>query len=283
MPSKVKVWIEQKQLAIFLIVTFVYTWVFQSLLVAFAPEKAQESVFYIPSIYGPTIAALAIPLLTGGWKSLAEFLKKRLFWKVSIAWYLIALLCIPFLLLAGRGLHLLIFPSVSLPPMVIEKPYTGLLIGFVIMLPFGPLGEELGWRGFALPELQTRMNALSASLILGVIWWVWHLPQLLIPELKWAVGGMTIFNYLLLMLPGSVLTAWIFNNSNGSALLTILFHASMNFFLGLLGFNSPYFLTLLIGLLWGAAILVTIICGPTLLIKSTQDNNQNSAVSPVQV
>jgi hypothetical protein len=115
------------------------------------------------------------------------------------------------------------------------------------------------------------MNALWSSLLLGVIWWAWHLPQLLIPELQWAVGGMPPIVFLLTILPGSILATWIVNNTRGSVLLTILFHGAVNYTMGLLGFNSPHFLPMTIAGLWIAAILVTLVFGPERLSRKRTD------------
>ena len=252
MPPKFQNWIERNQLITFMVFTFGYTWIFLILL-------ASEPAAYRPSIYGPTLSALIICLILGGWNKLLDFLKQSLNYKVNIIWYLVAIFGIGFLILLLRGIHGLIFPSITLDPIQISNPVPTILIGFLMMLPYGPLAEELGWRGFALPLLQKRMNAIFASLVLGVIWWAWHLPQLLIPELQWSVGGIPPFSYLLLVVPCAILATWIYNNTEGSVLLTILFHCAINFSTGLLGFNSPYFLPMLLAGLWAVAILVTLI------------------------
>lgn len=271
--KNIRVWIKNNQLVCFLIIAFGYSWVFKISLAILAPERSQDPALYIPSIYGPTIAALLMPLLSGGFPELKAFLKKRLLGPVKIFWYLVAVFGIPGLLLVLRGLHLVIFPEISLDGLSIG-PVSGILTGFVMSLPFGPLGEELGWRGYALPLLQKKMSQVFAALVLGVIWWAWHLPQLLIPELQWAVGGMPALLYLVIMLPGSVLAVWIFNHSGKSVVPLILFHASMNYFLGLLGFNSPYFIFMLIGGLWAAAILI--ILGSGLSIRYQSAASQKS-------
>jgi membrane protease YdiL (CAAX protease family) len=268
---KFRKWIESNQLIAFLLIAFGYTWIFQILLTYLTPERASEPAFYIPSIYGPTLSALIICLILGGGHKLLDFLKRSLNYKVNIIWYLVAIFGIGFLILLLRGIHSLIFPSITLDPMQISNPVPTILIGFVMMLPYGPLAEELGWRGFALPLLQKQMNAISASLVLGVIWWAWHLPQLLIPELQWAVGSMPPWLYLLMMVPGAILSTWIYNNTEGSVLLTILFHCSLNFSVGLLGFNSPYFLPMMLVGLWAVAILVTLVFGPKRLSKKVMD------------
>jgi membrane protease YdiL (CAAX protease family) len=255
-------WIREHQLIVFLSFAFGFTWISQIALTTLVAEKADQVAFYRPTIYGPTIAALITPILTGGWKRLWIFLRKRFSFKADLVWYLGGIFFIPALLLAIRGLHRLLFPSLQIEP--VQLPGIGVILsGFLMMLPLGPLGEELGWRGFALPLLQEKMSVPIASLVLGVIWWAWHLPQLLLPELQWAVGAMPILIYLVMILPGSMLAAWIFNRSKGSVIPVILFHASLNYFLGLLGFNSPYFMIMILIGLWIPALLVTFLPGST--------------------
>jgi membrane protease YdiL (CAAX protease family) len=94
-----------------------------------------------------------------------------------------------------------------------------LLLGFLIN-PFGGAWEELGWRGYALPYLQAGRSALSASLILGVLWAAWHLPMFITGLIHWpdalAVLGM------------SVVFSWLFNHTKGSVLIAFLFHAAID-------------------------------------------------------
>jgi membrane protease YdiL (CAAX protease family) len=271
MTTKIQAWIEKNKLLSFIVIAFGYTWIFNILVATLAPERATEPAFYIPSIYGPTLSALIINLVLGGGRRLWNFLKRSLNYKVNIIWYLVSIFGLGLLVLLIRGTHSLILPSIEIDPIQITNPLSTILLGFIMALPYGPLGEELGWRGVALPLLQKRMNALVASLVLGVIWWAWHLPQLLLPELQWAVGGMPPVIYLLIMLPGAILTTWIYNNTNGSVLLTILFHSAMNFSVGLLAFNSPYFSLMMLGGLWVVSILIVIIFGPKYMSKSKPD------------
>jgi membrane protease YdiL (CAAX protease family) len=257
-------WIRDHKLTIFLLLAFGYTWAFQILLATFAPDQAQQTSFFRLAAYGPTLAALAVPLIGFGPKGLLDLLRKRLTPKGGPIWYGVALILIPALLLILRGIHTLAFPDLALEMPVLKGQVINLLAGFLMALTFGPLAEELGWRGFALPELQKQMNPLLASLVLGLIWWAWHLPQLLLPAYQWAVGGIPVVLYLILVMPGSVLAAWIYNNSRGSVLPAILFHGSFNYFMSLLGFDSPYFLPFVLAGLWLSAILVALLSGPTL-------------------
>ena len=97
---------------------------------------------------------------------------------------------------------------------------------------FTALGEEIGWRAYALPRLQTRFSPFTSSLILGVIWAFWHLP------LFWMTGNfhrqLSVSWFLLQVLGSTFLYTWMFNRTNGSLLIALLFHTSSNAAVGLL-------------------------------------------------
>jgi membrane protease YdiL (CAAX protease family) len=124
------------------------------------------------------------------------------------------------------------------------------LLGFLFVeLTFGALSEELGWRGYALDELQSRWGALTSSLVLGLIWAFWHTPAFLIPGLaQYSAGGLLSWEYpsfLVSVILGSVIHTWIYNNTGRSILAAgILMHFSQNaamVFLGGIfdGFSLP--------------------------------------------
>jgi membrane protease YdiL (CAAX protease family) len=97
---------------------------------------------------------------------------------------------------------------------------------FVAATPFMLLTEETGWRGFALPRLQVKYQALIASLIVGLLWGVWHTPLFLTPG-----DPRSTYPYLGFVLSAmaqSVLTTWVYNNTGGSVLLASIFHAATN-------------------------------------------------------
>jgi membrane protease YdiL (CAAX protease family) len=111
-----------------------------------------------------------------------------------------------------------------------------LLVEFVrILFLGGPLGEELGWRGFALPRLQQRHTALTSSVLLGLVWGLWHIPLYFVPGTgqheilrtgtspAFAIGGFVTWTIGL-----SVLLTWLFNQTRGSLIVVILFHAAVN-------------------------------------------------------
>jgi membrane protease YdiL (CAAX protease family) len=109
-----------------------------------------------------------------------------------------------------------------------EMPSTvlTLLVNGVYMLIFVTLGEEVGWRGYALPALQARYSALLASLILGVVWALWHLPVFFNPDTSYS--NLPFFLFLPFIVLMTVLITWLFNSTGGSVLMAMFFHAVIN-------------------------------------------------------
>lgn len=96
----------------------------------------------------------------------------------------------------------------------------------VILVLGGPLNEELGWRGFALPALQRQLSPRAASLVVGLFWAVWHLPLFWIPGAS--QEGLPLVPILAQIVALSVLFTWLYNRTRGSLLLALLFHAALN-------------------------------------------------------
>lgn len=153
-------------------------------------------------------------------------LRKLVLWRVGFKWYLIALLLPAVIRFAALGV-LYLFGYIGWE--FHFRPWHELLGVFLLMLLLVPL-EEIGWRGYALPRLQGMYGAFWASIILGVLWSLWHLP------LVWLAGSyqqsdspleyMIVFTVTIL--PISILFTWLYNHTNGSLLLASLFHAAIN-------------------------------------------------------
>lgn len=184
--------------------------------------------------YGPALAAVIVTALTLGRAGLRSLGRRLLTWRVGLRWYAAALLIPAGTVLAGIVLLGLFTPPAALPapwplPFGLEGDplWTRLLVLFAVFtLGFDGLGEELGWRGYALPKLQERRTALRSSLVLGMFWATWHIPYAL--SAGSAMEGTPFLFTLLDVLAKSVLMTWIFNHTRGSVLLAILFHATDN-------------------------------------------------------
>jgi len=178
------------------------------------------ALYWILSAWSPTISAIIISGIIGGWSEIKKLLSGFLRWKVSIKWYLAA--CLLFIVpLIFAGFYIL-FGGQS------PGPVPDLTVGiFFIYLLFtllsGPLSEEAGWRGFALPKLESKFNALNSSIILGIIWACWHIP------LYFVEVRMPFYIFIILNTVISILITWGYNNTKGSLIITVLFHFSFNF------------------------------------------------------
>ncbi len=180
-----------------------------------------------PAAFGPSLVAVLLTLREGGWRGLGRWLREGLGPRFGRAW-LLATLFLPVLIFAGATILAAFLTRAPLDLSVWANPPVALLAPFIILFTAGPLQEEFGWRGYALPRLQQHFNALASSLVLGVLWWLWHLPLAFIPG-RFMVGSLPLF---LLLLPevalASVLFTWVYNNTKGSILAALLFHTSMN-------------------------------------------------------
>jgi uncharacterized protein len=101
-------------------------------------------------------------------------------------------------------------------------------IFFIYNLLFFGFGEEVGWRGFALPHLQNKMNALIASIVLTLFWALWHLPMFFYKEGFTTMSGLGIFGWIFSLLTGSTLLTWLYNSSKGSILICAVFHTTID-------------------------------------------------------
>ena len=126
------------------------------------------------------------------------------------------------------------------------------------------LGEELGWRGYALPKLLERFSPLVASLILGVLWGLWHLPTFYIagtPQF-----GQPIIAFLIMTTAYSILLSWVFLHTRGSVLIATLFHGAINVSQGFfLAGTDPAVRYWWLALAYGtAALVLAVVLGPGL-------------------
>ena len=182
--------------------------------------------------YIPTIAAVVTALAVFGRAELSLIWARVSRWRVSPGLYGLALL-VPM----GASLIVVVVASLSSTEVAFD-PGGGTLPKLVLIFLFfaivdGPLGEEIGWRGFFLPILLERLGPIAASLILGVVWFLWHLP-LYIATGRFEMTIAFLVGYLINNVSFSFLHTWFFQRSGGSAFLAIFFHTAGNYFVFLL-------------------------------------------------
>ncbi len=181
---------------------------------------------------GPVVAALAVVTFETGRAGLRALLGQLLRWRVSPAWYAVALL--GWGAVDGVLVVLNVVLGGGVPPAPPLSSWISLPAAFLITaLLRGGLDEEVGWRGLALPRLQVRYGALPASLFLGLIWAAWHLPLWFIPGSGQESQSFLTFVVSVLLL--SVVLAWLYNNTGGSLLIVVLAHSANNVTFNLFG------------------------------------------------
>jgi uncharacterized protein len=175
------------------------------------------------AVYGPAVAALLVLAATQGRAGVLPWLRSIVRWRVGVRWYLFTLVGVPLLTLFGASslYGALPFQSLAQQWPVLLTRFAPLIL--ITALTTG-LGEEPGWRGFALPNLQRKHGPLLGTLLLGLLWAFWHLPNLVLQP-----GGAATFGlwFLATMVNAFVLT-WVYNCTGGSVLLVILLHATQN-------------------------------------------------------
>jgi membrane protease YdiL (CAAX protease family) len=186
---------------------------------------------------GPSIAAFIVVLLINGKRGFIDLLRPFGRWRVKPVLWILALFGPGILYLIGLGVHLLM--GGEAPPFTMIREELNLIplyLVMVVLMPWnGPVGEEFGWRGYALPRLQSKYNPLVASLVIGLIWGIWHLPSFFAPQgvigaIAAEIGMVFLLPYVLGTIANTILMTWLYNKSKASALIAgIVWHAAINF------------------------------------------------------
>ena len=248
------------------------TWLFGWYMGTLYPNDLWNLLIYIPFLSGVLLTAII-----DGRKGLKIFFSRMVRWRVGIKWYAVALFLPLLLRLAAFGLNLVSGATLSSNAQMPAWPdllSVFVIEGFLIIA----LGEEPGFRGFALPRLLVGRSALAASMILGVLHAIWHIPLFIF-------GGDTPI-IVVMVIAGAVLNTWLFINTNGSVLLAMLLHASINLMVGIFNplFSGPDAdrQTIWLAVVFVAmAILLPILTGPNLGRKPEQTVEMLPGEQPV--
>ena len=221
-----KQFMKKHQLALFFSLTIMLSWF--PWYAGIAPEALTV---------GPSLAALIVVLVTGRRHGLVNWLRPFGRIRAGPIWWSIAIFGPAALYLLGLGVYLLL--GGTAPPFTMIREELNLIplyLVMVVLMPWnGPVGEEFGWRGLALPQLQNRYGPLVASLVLGTVWGLWHLPSFFAPQgvigaIAATVGMVFIIPYVLGTIANTIFMTWLYNKTNASALIAgIVWHAAINF------------------------------------------------------
>jgi uncharacterized protein len=184
---------------------------------------------HLPALLGPAVAAVVVTAWTMGRPGVRDLGARVVRWRVPLRWWLAAVSPVVFL---GLGLIAMAAAGKALPGAGDFGSFSGIPaigLGWVVLLIFvGALGEETGWRGYALPQLQRRFSPLASSLILAVLWFGWHLPQFLVIATYRDFAPAGYVGMFLGLACGAVVLTWLYNRSGGSILLVAVWHSLYN-------------------------------------------------------
>lgn len=222
-----RTWVARRSVAAFFAFTYLYSWLFWApAALGYDGTVGQVAIFI--GVWGPAAAGLTVTRLLG--RSVRGWIRGMFHWRVPPRWYALALL----------------FPAaviavVSVAFLALGEDLDGSLLGerlavYVPMLLFVTLvgggNEEWGWRGFALPELLRRHGPMAATLVLGSLWAVWHLPLLAAQEdLSHGLGGVELTIVLAATVANIIGLAFFYTYlylKTRSTLLAVLLHGSFN-------------------------------------------------------
>jgi uncharacterized protein len=253
----------------FVLITFTFTW-----LILLPGILSSKGIFDLPipiyalvavAQFGPSLTALFMIRRHEGKPGAIRFLKRALNFRIPFRW-----LAFIFLFPPAVNAVALLFHRISggtLPEMPYLSQPAAILPSFIFILMLqGPLPEEFGWRGYLLDRLQAKWTGLFASLVLGALWWLWHLPaafmegiaQSYFPQLAYLVWCMAV----------SVLFTWMYNHTGGNLAAALLFHTLLNLSNAIFpplsltsGGNQAAFLYVT-AIYVLAAVVVTLVWGP---------------------
>jgi membrane protease YdiL (CAAX protease family) len=222
--------VQAHPLVAYFVITYALSWSYWAIVLGVL--KKDSMWWFLPGAFAPFIAAVIVTGLAQGRQGLRAYFRRFVLWRVGVRWYLFALVALP-LLIALLGLP---FRDGSEGVTGTFVQVAGTYVAYVVFLSLlGGGQEEPGWRGFALPRLQVRYGPLLGTVVLGLLWGVWHLPLfVLVADYNssgtgWAGIALTFAAFVVGGAVGqSLLLTWLFNHTKGSVLLAILAHGSLN-------------------------------------------------------
>jgi uncharacterized protein len=228
--------------------------------------------------FSASLAGIVLAVVEGRKGGVRELLGRLLIWRVGIQWWAFALLFGVVTAVAALYLfNLFGGPAVDWSGL---KPLSSVVPSIIILTILAGMGEEFGWRGFALPRLQARHNALVSSLIIGLVWGIWHIPLFLVQgtiQYKWQleVGLIpAILGYTMFLLAWSIQYTWVFNNTKGSVLLAAVVHGAVNALNGYIDVYRGHFGGIVAYMVVSAivSIIIVLLAGPINLSRTKERN-----------
>ena len=227
-------WIKKHPLTAYFVLTYAISWSFM-IPVALSAQalvswQVPYGLYYFAS-FGPMCAALIVTAIIAGGQGVRQLLGRLLKWRVELKYYAFAVLAPVGLFVLAVLINVIVTGVLPDLSQLGEADYLPALspLGVLVLwlLTYG-MGEETGWRGFALPHLQRNRSAASATLILAMFWACWHLPAFFFRDTYTDLGVLGFPLFALSILFATMVLTWLYNSTAGSLLLVVLFHGIFN-------------------------------------------------------
>ena len=225
--------IARHPLVFFFTLTCLLTWGWDMLSWALGLQLPISTVNLV-SASAPTVVAFLILAITSGKPGVLRLLRRYVRWRVGVQWYLVAVIGVAVLIFLSFAVVPGILADFVAPDWSFVPSYLSSFVFVLFLPPGGPLLEEGGWRGFALPRLQRLHGPLVGTLILGALWSVWHLTLFFgpiagsNPDASFVSVGIAYVLFMIGEIGLSVIISWILNNCGGSVLMAILAHGAQD-------------------------------------------------------
>ncbi|MDZ7689429.1 MAG: CPBP family intramembrane glutamic endopeptidase [Halobacteriales archaeon] len=230
--SRIRNLIGARPVLAFFLVTYLLSWiawtplVFSEWWATWSPlvlaEDSQTMLFIVVGGFGPLVSAGVVTWTVGD--SVRDWAGGVLRWRVRARYWGFSFLFPALAVFFASAVHILVFDG------AFEPESTDVLVLypvlFVQVFLIGGGNEELGWRGFALPRLQENYSDLTASFVIGVLWFLWHLPLFFVEGSSQV--GVPLYYYGVAVVALSFVFTWLYNQTDGSVLLPMVLHASVN-------------------------------------------------------
>ena len=205
----------------FFLLTYAVGWIFFGAMAAIS-DPVLRNIVVLPGVFAPSLVALALTARSEGREGVRRLLGAIFQGPVAARWYVFAATYTIAIKLAAALLHRVVAGAW---PEFGETPWY-VLVGATLLSTPVQAGEEVGWRGYALPRLAPRLGLAKASVVLGVVWACWHLPFFFMSGTD--TTGQSFPLYLLQVTAFSVAMAFLFWRAGGSLLPVMLLHAAAN-------------------------------------------------------
>lgn len=267
MASNISVWMRQHPLVAYFVLAFAITWVLVSPLVLYAQGLLAIQIspyWHFLGAFGPILAALIVTRIANGRFGLSEFVGHMGRWRVGFAWLFVTVFSPIFLFVVSAIILRVVgnpWPDFSKLASAEYANFGWVFGSFLSAIAYG-IGEEAGWRGFALPRLQKSRSAFSATFILSIFWAIWHIPMF---SYRFEFGVGQVIGFFIGLFAGAIWLTFLYNSTGGNIFIVATWHTIWNI-VNILGLVvSVNVVSLMSAMVMVAAVVIVIVWKPARL------------------